>query len=253
MAPDPAVPPAKRRVPRSVPDGGAEPVRLQASLRDPAQLQHHAEALGVALGSGQAEALVAFCELVQRWNQAFNLVSRRDIGRLVPRHVLDSLSVVPWLSGSEVLDLGTGAGFPGIPLAIAREDVQFTLIDSNARKIRFVRQAVRSLGLGNVSPHCADVRALDANVTFDTVVCRGVAEPDSAWRLARARVRPQGLMVIMSRTRGSAAAGPPRPEALSLSADARLERRHRVQIPGLPEPHELTLLRHRGEPAGQRP
>jgi len=216
--------------------------------REAGDLVARATELGVILTPRQGAALLDFRDLVLRWNRAFNLISRRDTARLVPRHLLDSLTVAPWLSGTDVLDLGTGAGFPGVPLAIAREDAQFTLIDSSERKIRFIGQVVRTLGLPNVSPRCVDVHELARDRDFDTVVCRAVTDPASAWGLAAARVRPFGRMVIMSRGQSPAAAEPaPEPE---LPADAQLEARHRVRIPGLEQPHELVLLRHRG--AGAR-
>jgi 16S rRNA (guanine527-N7)-methyltransferase len=206
---------------------------------EPRALVADAAELGVALELRQAEILLAFGDLLAHWNRAFNLVSRRDTARLVPRHLLDSLTVAPWLSGTAVLDLGTGAGLPGVPLAIAREDAQFTLIDRSERKIRFLGQVVRTLGLANVSPRCSDVTQLPAAVDFDTVVCRALADPGSAWALAADRVRPQGRMVIMTRA-GTA----PEPAPPELPANAQLEARHRVHVPGLEQPHELVLLRH---------
>jgi 16S rRNA (guanine527-N7)-methyltransferase len=198
--------------------------------------------LGVALELRQAETLLAFGDLLLHWNRAFNLVSRRDTARLVPRHLLDSLTAAPWLTGIAVLDLGTGAGLPGVPLAIAREDAQFTLIDRSERKIRFLGQVVRTLGLANVSLRCSDVTQLPAGEDFDTVVCRALADPGSAWALAADRVRPEGRMVVMTR----AGIAPEAPELAppELPANAQLEARHRVHIPGLEQPHELVLLRH---------
>ena len=212
-----------------------------------AELRAGAAELGVDLAPERAQALLDFRDLVARWNSAVNLVSRRDIHRLVPRHLLDSLTVVPWLCGHRTLDVGTGAGFPGVPLAIAREDVHFTLIDSSERKIRFVNRAVRALGLTNVTALCADVRALAAEARFDTVVCRGVGDPASLWALAGPRVAPEGRMVIMSRTGAASAAkgNPPLPE------DVCLEGRHGVRIPDLEHTHELTLLRHRAATTGE--
>lgn len=214
---------------------------------DTARLLEQAAALGVALAARQAEALLGFRDLLVKWNRAFNLVSRRDVARLMPRHVLDSLSVAPYLVGREVLDVGTGAGFPGIPLAIAREDAQFTLVDTSERRIRFIQQTVRTLNLGNVSAHCSDVAALDPAWQFDTVVSRAVAAPAALWALAGARVRPRGRMVAMFSTGNlSAGAGAdPAAAVVPLPEDALLEQCREAHIPGLPGRHTLLLLRHR--------
>lgn len=218
----------------------AVPVRV-----DGARLAAQAAELGVSLAPHQVERLVTFADLVAKWNRAFNLISRRDIDRLVPRHLLDSLSVVPWLVGRDVLDVGTGAGFPGIPLAIAREDAHFTLVDTHERKIRFIRQTVRTLQLANVTPYASDVSTLDPAGTFDTVVSRAMAEPARLWALVRDRLRPTGRLVSMSRARldgedAETVGEPPLPD------DAEIERHVTVRVPGLEADHELLLLRHGG-------
>lgn len=209
------------------------------------RLTEQAAELGVALEPHQADTLLAFRDLLLRWNRAFNLISRRDTARLVPRHLLDSLTVLPWLAGESVLDLGTGAGLPGVPLAIAREDTQFTLIDLSERKIRFVGQARRSLGLTNVTARCADVGELPAGMIFDTVVSRAVADPATAWKLAQPRLRSGGRLVLMTST--SAGGEDPRRDEEPLPAGAHLEARPQVQVPGLPRPHEMMILRHMPE------
>lgn len=203
---------------------------------DPARLTEGAAAVGVTLAPRQAAALAEFGELLLRWNHAFNLISRRDVARLVPRHLLDSLSVAPLLEGGEAMDLGTGAGLPGVPLAIAREDVRFTLVDRSGRKIRFVDRAVRSLNLSNVSTWCGDVRELPA-IGFDTVVCRAVADLDACWDLAAARLRQGGRLLVMHRGQGD---GDEPGDTAPASAVAQ---RCRVRIPGLERAHEIVVLR----------
>lgn len=209
-------------------------------------MQARAAELGVDLTPAQADTLLAFRDLLAHWNRAVNLVSRRDVARLVPRHLLDSLSVAPWLGGAATLDLGTGAGLPGVPLAIAREDVHFTLIDTSERRIRFVRRAVRALGVGNAEALCADVRALPAERRFDTVVCRGVADAPTAWALAAPRLERGGRLVLMTRTgvgadRGSAGSGGADGGG-EVPSGARLAGRHEVRIAGLERAHEVLVL-----------
>ena len=210
-----------------------------------------AAALGVDLNAAQADALLGFGALLARWNQAFNLVSRRDIERLLPRHLLDSLSAAPELAPSRVLDLGTGAGLPGVPLAIVRPQLQFTLVDRNERKIRFIGQVARELELANVTPLCADVARMPGDETFDTVVTRAVAAPAGVWALAEPRLAPAGRLVLLHRVHDGRAA--PAPEAAAAESGAappgaRILGRHLAAIPGLAERHEVLVL-GRADPA----
>lgn len=213
-----------------VPEADAERSRLLAG----------AAALGIELNPAQAAALQTFGAELARWNRAFNLVSRRDVERLLPRHLLDSLSAAPLLAGARVLDLGTGAGLPGVPLAIVRADMHFTLADRNERKIRFVSQVARRLDLGNVEPLCVDAARLPAAAGFDTVVSRAVAAPAELWALAEPLLGESGRLVLLYRVQG-AAAGREAGEA-EVPAGARVLDRHSVQIPGLPEPHQVLVL-----------
>jgi 16S rRNA (guanine527-N7)-methyltransferase len=160
------------------------------------ELESGALALGVDLDASQIERLVHFAALLRRWNAAFNLVSRRDIQRLAARHLLDSLSLVPMLVGRRALDLGTGAGLPGIPLAIARPDIEFTLLDRSERRIRFVRQATLDLGLKNVDPVSADYADFRPTSLFDTVVSRAVAKPAALWREASTLLALDGVALF---------------------------------------------------------
>jgi len=100
------------------------------------------KAMGLELPAPARAQLVAFVRLLEKWNRQYNLTAVRDPEQMIPRHVLDSLSVLPFIKGARVLDIGTGAGLPGIPLAIARPDLTFMLLDSNAKKLAFVRQAL---------------------------------------------------------------------------------------------------------------
>lgn len=214
-----------------MPDAGGEGCALAAG----------AQALGVTLDDAQCCRLLEFARLLEHWNRTFNLVSRRDIDRLLPRHLLDSLSALPLLAGTEIMDLGTGAGLPGVPLAVARADAQFTLVDRSERKMRFVRQAVRALSLTNVATRCVDAGALPEAARFDSVICRAVAGLDTCWALAQGRLRPGGRLVIMHRGQQPAAATA---ERLGVPAGAQLLERRLVEITGLEHPHELVVLTH---------
>jgi 16S rRNA (guanine527-N7)-methyltransferase len=116
----------------------------------PDELAAGLRALHIDLDDDRKGLLLRYLALLRHWNRAFNLSAVRDPGSMVRRHLLDSLSILPWVDQAPVLDLGSGAGLPGIPLAIARPALGFVLLDSNGKKARFMRQAVAELGLQNV-------------------------------------------------------------------------------------------------------
>ncbi|KAA6181741.1 16S rRNA (guanine(527)-N(7))-methyltransferase RsmG [Thiohalocapsa marina] len=130
--------------------------------------------IGDHLDAAARDRLIAFLGLLARWNRAYNLTAVRDPADMVPRHLLDSLAVLPWITRGPVLDAGTGAGLPGIPLAIARPELGFTLLDSNGKKTRFVRQAVLELGLDNVQVVQSRLETYRPGQKFATIVARAV-------------------------------------------------------------------------------
>lgn len=138
-------------------------------------LIHAAAVLGVALTEHDALRLLQLLEELARWNRRFNLTAIRHGPDMVTHHLLDSLAVSRYLQADTVVDVGTGAGFPGLPLALVNPERRFTLIDSNGKKIRFVSHALRTLGLVNVEVLQARVEALRPDRPFDTVVARAFA------------------------------------------------------------------------------
>ena len=142
--------------------------------------------------------LDAFSELVRRWNPAHSLVSRRDVGRLETRHIADSLSLVPWVGGTRLADVGSGAGFPGIPLAIVGPQWQVTLVERSGKKARFLRQVLIELDIENAEVVLEDARRFDPHTPFDTVTVRAVAKPPMAWEIARHLLRRQGCALLQS-------------------------------------------------------
>ncbi|SFR48409.1 16S rRNA m(7)G-527 methyltransferase [Marinobacter gudaonensis] len=114
------------------------------------QLSTGLAVMGLALGDDQQRRLLAFLGLLNKWNRAYNLTAVRDESQMVSRQLLDSLSILPWVTTDHLLDVGAGGGLPGIPLAITLPDRQFTLLDSNGKKTRFLNQCVLELGLDNV-------------------------------------------------------------------------------------------------------
>ena len=126
--------------------------------------------MALALPEVAQEQLLVYLDLLAHWNRAYNLTAVRDRGEMIPRHVLDSLAVLPFVQGESLADIGSGAGLPGIPLAIARPGLAVTLVESNGKKARFLREAVRALPLSNVAVE--QVRVQDATGSFDTITAR---------------------------------------------------------------------------------
>ncbi|MGH8299452.1 MAG: 16S rRNA (guanine(527)-N(7))-methyltransferase RsmG [Steroidobacteraceae bacterium] len=199
------------------------------------RLVHDAAALGVALSEHDAARLRQLLEELAHWNQRFNLTGLTDFESMVSHHVLDSLAVHRYLHGAAIADVGTGAGFPGLPLALVNPERRFTLIDSNGKKIRFVSHAVRTLGLMNAEPLQARVEALRPERPFDTVLARALAP------------LPQLLEAVAplcgSDTRVLAMKGKwPQDELDGLPPQWRMADSHTLTVPGLAEARCLIVL-----------
>ncbi|NJN45279.1 MAG: 16S rRNA (guanine(527)-N(7))-methyltransferase RsmG [Candidatus Competibacteraceae bacterium] len=133
------------------------------------------ERLGIATSETAVEQLAAYLQLLERWNRTYNLTAVRHCADMVGLHVLDSLAILPWLQGPRLLDVGSGAGLPGIPLAIVCRELDFVLLDSNGKRVRFMTQAVAELGLANVSVARCRVEDYQPVTPFDSVVSRAFA------------------------------------------------------------------------------
>lgn len=120
--------------------------------------------------------LVQYLLLLQKWNQAYNLTAIRDMDSMITLHILDSLAILPWVHGTRLLDVGTGAGLPGIPLALARPDLQVVLLDSNGKKVRFLQEVKRALALNNVDIVQTRVENYHPTHGFDTVTSRAFSD-----------------------------------------------------------------------------
>ncbi|MDA3977556.1 MULTISPECIES: 16S rRNA (guanine(527)-N(7))-methyltransferase RsmG [Gallibacterium] len=129
----------------------------------------------ISLPDQQKAQLVKLVELLHKWNKAYNLTSVRDPEEMLVKHILDSLVVSPYLQGERFIDVGTGPGLPGLPLAIINPDKQFYLLDSLGKRIRFIRNAIRELGLTNVEPVLSRVEEYQPEQKFDGVLSRAFA------------------------------------------------------------------------------
>lgn len=140
----------------------------------------------------QQDALLAYIELLATWNKSFNLTAIRNPREMVNMHLLDALVALPYLPSGAVLDVGSGAGLPGIPLAITRPDQHFTLLDSNGKKIRFIKQAVITLQLANVDVVQSRVEDYQPAEPFDLIVSRAFSSLEQLVRLTRHLLKPHG-------------------------------------------------------------
>lgn len=191
-------------------------------------------ALELTLTDAQHAQLLAFLNLLTRWNQAYNLTAVRDPLEMVAKHLLDSLAVAPFIFGHTVLDVGTGAGLPGLPLAICAPERRFWLLDSNNKKIRFVRQAVLELGLTNVTPVQSRIEAYRSEQKFSTIVSRAVSAA-AVVPVLTAKLCDQPGRVLLMKGRAD--------ETSDDSAWAGLASRiHRLTIPFLDAPRHLIEL-----------
>ncbi|EHJ0339898.1 16S rRNA (guanine(527)-N(7))-methyltransferase RsmG [Salmonella enterica] len=130
---------------------------------------------GISLTDYQKTQLVAYVDMLHKWNKAYNLTSVRDPAEMVVRHILDSIVVAPYLQGQRFIDVGTGPGLPGIPLAIVLPDAHFTLLDSLGKRVRFLRQVQHELKLENITPVQSRVEAYPSEPPFDGVISRAFA------------------------------------------------------------------------------
>ncbi|EAY0104578.1 TPA: 16S rRNA (guanine(527)-N(7))-methyltransferase RsmG [Salmonella enterica subsp. enterica serovar Enteritidis] len=130
---------------------------------------------GISLTDHQKTLLVTYVDMLHKWNKAYNLTSVRDPNEMLVRHILDSIVVAPYLQGQRFIDVGTGPGLPGIPLAIVLPDAHFTLLDSLGKRVRFLRQVQHELKLENITPVQSRVEAYPSEPPFDGVISRAFA------------------------------------------------------------------------------
>jgi len=181
------------------------------------------------------DSLTHYLAQLTKWNKAYNLTAVREPREMVVRHILDSLAAAPFLRGSRIIDVGTGAGLPGIPLALLYPDRQFTLLDSNGKKIRFVQHVTRELGLTNVLPVQARAEAYEPNHSFDTVISRAFTALADFVANSGHLVGAGGCLLAM---KGKI----PDAELAALPGDWRATRIEVLQVPGLDaERHAIVL------------
>ncbi|MDD1640909.1 MAG: 16S rRNA (guanine(527)-N(7))-methyltransferase RsmG [Methylococcaceae bacterium] len=155
------------------------------------------QSLNLSQAEDKIEQLLGFIKLIEKWNKAYNLTAIRNREDMVRLHLLDSLAIVPFIEGKRVIDIGTGAGLPGIPLAIYLPEIEFTLLDSNAKKTRFVQQAILELKLKNVSVCHNRVEQYHPEKGFDTVITRAFAGLSDIVELTAHLLNKDGVLLAM--------------------------------------------------------
>ena len=153
--------------------------------------------MGLDVPSGAVDGLLAYMDLLKEWSGTYNLVAPRERDFLLARHVLDSLSITRWLQPGSLLDVGTGAGLPGLPLAIIRPEMAATLLDSAGKKIRFVRHVGRTLKLANIHPLHQRVEALAENTAFANITSRAFASLKEFVQAVRSCADEDTLLLAM--------------------------------------------------------
>lgn len=153
--------------------------------------------LGLTLPAGAQQRLLAYLELLQKWNRAYNLTAVRQVPRMVSYHLLDCLAAAPHVAAATLLDVGSGAGLPGIPLAMALPDSRVTLIDSNHKKAAFLRQVVMELKLANAEVVCERAETWKPAVAFDVVISRALSDLAEFVSVAGRHAAAGGRLVAM--------------------------------------------------------
>jgi 16S rRNA (guanine527-N7)-methyltransferase len=197
------------------------------------ELQRGSAQLGISLSAEEQSKLLGYLELLHKWNKVYNLTAIRDEQQMVSHHLLDSLAVMPHLWAGRWLDVGCGAGLPGIVLAVMQPSWQFTLLDSNSKKTSFVQQAIIELGLQNASVHCARVENWKPAEMFDGIISRAFSELGDFLRNTQHLVAQHGRWAAMK--------GAPEQELASVPEGCRVQSVITLQVPGLQAARSLVI------------
>jgi 16S rRNA (guanine527-N7)-methyltransferase len=196
------------------------------------------EALALPLTDAVQARLLAYIRLVAKWNQVYNLTAVRDCERMVPQHLLDSLAVTPHLQGRSLLDVGSGAGLPGIPLSLARPELAVTLLEANHKKAAFLKQAAIELELANVEVANARVEDWSSARGYDVVISRAFSDLAEFVTLSERHVAQGGVLAAMKGVY-------PFEELAQLPAGYRTVAVHVLNVPALDAERHLILVQRR--------
>ncbi len=180
------------------PSSGTNQVELNAMVET---LDSGAAQLGINLPNDTGQKLVSYLQLLKKWNQRHNLTAIGSLSKMVTHHLLDCLAISPYLRGVYICDVGSGAGLPGIPLALARPDLQMTLLDSRAKRVSFLRYVASTLKIKNISIEQMRAEEYKPTTLFDTVTARAVAPLGRLIPLCRPLVKRGGRIIAMKSSR----------------------------------------------------
>jgi 16S rRNA (guanine527-N7)-methyltransferase len=199
------------------------------------QLTQGLTALGIDLPAATQQKLLAYLALLQKWNKTFALTALRDPSIAVSHHLLDSLAILPYMTFDSLLDVGSGGGQPGIPLAIVRPELRVVLLDSNSKKTAFLQQAAIELGLTNIAVHCGRVEQYQPSSKFAAVVSRAFSELADFVTLSHQLLAPGGRWLAMKGVW-------PHEEIARLPEGVSVEAVHRLEVPGVEGERHLVIL-----------
>ncbi|MGZ8197843.1 MAG: 16S rRNA (guanine(527)-N(7))-methyltransferase RsmG [Burkholderiales bacterium] len=200
------------------------------------QLERALVELDIALPAAAAGRLISFLELIAKWNRVYNLTAIREADKALTHHVLDCLAVLPHLTGGRTADVGSGAGLPGIPLALARPDWRVTLIESNHKKSAFLKQAAIELALANVDVREERVENVEPAASYDVVISRAFSDLAEFATLAGRLCARDGVLAAMKGVY-------PYEELAGVPGSYRVEKVVPLKVPGLSAERRLVILR----------
>ena len=203
------------------------------------QLARGLMAMNTCVSPEQQEKLLAYLDLLYKWNRVYSLTALKADDQAVSHHLLDSLSILPFAPTGNLLDVGSGGGTPGIPLAIARPELAVTLLDSNTKKAAFLRQAAIELGLNNIAVHSGRVEQYHPDTGFAAITSRAFAELADFVSLSKHLLAPGGRWLAMKGVR-------PEEEMARLPDDVGVDAAYPLTVPGINGERHLVVLRRTG-------
>ena len=199
------------------------------------QLEAGLQQLGIHATETQTRQWLTYLELLQKWNKAYKMTAITDFDEMLIKHLLDSLAVAPWIKGNRIIDVGTGGGLPGIPLAILMPEKSFTLVDSIGKKIQFVRHAKQQLKLSNVEPLNIRIEQLSVEKPFDTVISRAFSAVSDFYALCHHLIDHTGQLLAMK------GADIEKNQLALLPCESHIER---IEVPFLEAQRHIISLTH---------
>jgi 16S rRNA (guanine527-N7)-methyltransferase len=189
--------------------------------------------LKLAVDADNQVKMLAYLDLLAKWNKSYNLTAITIMAEMISHHLMDSLSIAPYLQGSRILDIGTGAGFPGVPLALAFPNFEFVLLDSNGKKLRFIRQALATLAIKNVSLVEARMESFHDPLGFDDIISRAVCSVELLYHQSNQLLRDNGQWLVMKGIYPAA-------ELKSINLPYQVAK---LEVPGLNAERHLVILK----------